>query len=266
MYMKKILFRIIHFLFHFLTAIRNYKGFGVQSPYAFSLLNDVIRAKLPYYQFSELRQFRVNLSKEKTVLACVEYGACKPNQKKKTVSSVLLSSVKPLRQQELLFRLVQFVRPKQILEIGTSLGLTTAYLAMGDSGAHVTTIDGCAACVNRAKNLHKSLNISNINVHTGEFDDVLPSVLNELQSVDFIFIDGNHKGEALLRYFDWCAPYTTKGAVVVVDDIYWSKDMNKAWQRLKNHSSVTISFDLFHFGILVLNSDATRGNYKALIL
>jgi predicted O-methyltransferase YrrM len=240
-------------------------GFGVQSPFAFSLLNDVIREKLPYYSFQQLNDVRKVLAKDKTTLLCNEQGAKRHARKVRTVASVLRSSVKSQRQQEMLFRLVQFRKPEKLLEIGTSLGLTTAYLALG-SNSKVVTIEGCKACAARANELHQSIQLATIKVVEGDFDNVLPAVLDEMQQVDFVFIDGNHRGEALLRYFEKCLMHTTPGAIIVVDDIYWSKDMYKAWKCIKAHSNVTVSFDLFHMGVLVVDSHVTRGSYKALIL
>jgi predicted O-methyltransferase YrrM len=239
--MNKGFFRITHFIVHFLTSIRNHMGFGVQSPFAFSLLNDVIREKLPYYSFQLLNDVRKVLAKDKTILLCNEQGAKRPARKVKTVASVLRSSVKSQRQQEMLFRLVQFRKPEKLLEIGTSLGLTTAYLALG-SNSKVVTIEGCKACAARANELHQSIQLATIKVVEGDFDNVLPAVLDEMQQVDFVFIDGNHRGEALLRYFEKCLMHTTPGAIIVVDATFPITRMCVATTKRRGSVGVNAGF------------------------
>lgn len=264
--MSNALFRIRGFLWHLLTAFRNNKGFGVQSPFAYHLLNDAIHCKHSYYAFNALLKEKNTLLRERREIEIEDYGSKGYRRIKRGVCEVAFHSVKSTKQQEMIFRLVNFMQPETILELGTSLGLTSAYMSLARPKAQIVTIEACHACAKEAVELWKRLNLTNITLVEDTFENKLKSVLDRMKKVDFVFIDGNHTGEALNRYFNLIISYCTKNCMMIVDDICWSKDMNESWKQIKQHPSVRVTFDLFHMGIMLLNSDVTPGNYKAIVV
>ncbi|MFB6342315.1 O-methyltransferase [Saccharicrinis sp. FJH62] len=259
-------FRIRSFIIHLITAIRNNKGFGVQSPFAYNLLKEAIHGDHSFYSFLDLRKEKNRMLRIKREIEVEDFGAGGYSRYLCPVCEVVFKSVKSTGQQEMLFRLVNHMKSSTILELGTSLGLTTAYLASANPKAQVVTIEACHACAKEAADLWKKLNLTNITLIEDTFDNKLLPALKLLKNVDFVFIDGNHTGEALERYFEQILPYCTENCMVVADDIYWSHDMYDSWLRIKGHSSVRVSFNLFHMGIMVLNSEVTPGHYKAIVL
>jgi predicted O-methyltransferase YrrM len=258
-------FRIRSFITHIFTAIRNDKGFGVQSPFAYNLLKEVIHGNHPYYAFPELRKEKNNMLRVKREIEVEDFGAGGYRRYLCPVWEIVFKSVKSTTQQEMLFRLVNYMRSSSMLELGTSLGLTTAYLASANPKAQVVTIEACHSCATEAANLWKKLKLRNITLVEDTFENKLLPVLKQLKKVDFVFIDGNHTGKALENYFEQILPFCTQNCVIIADDIYWSKDMNQSWNHIKNHSAVRVSFNLFHLGILILNADVTPGHYKAIV-
>lgn len=263
--MRTYIFRLVTFITHFITAQRNNKGYGVQSPFAFNLLNDAIHGAHSFYMFPVLRKKRAELLKDEKALNIEDFGAKGYRKFKRPLNAIVAKSVKPIKQQEILFRLANYMKAESILELGTSIGLTTAYLASANTKAQTVTIEACHDCALEAADLWKSLDIKNITLIQDTFENSLEKTLNRIKSVDFVFIDGNHKGEALERYFEQIKPYCATNTMIIVDDIYWSKDMQNAWKNIKQDSAVKVSFDLYYFGIFILNSDVTPGHYKALI-
>jgi predicted O-methyltransferase YrrM len=170
-------------------------------------------------------------------------------------------SAKPPKLAQLLFRLVNHTQPKTILEIGTSLGLTTAYLAAARSGARTITLEGCPQTAELARQNLQALPLPNLTLVEGEFSASLPRVLNELQQVDFVFLDGNHRYVPTMRYFQACLEKKSENSVFVLDDIYWSPEMEKAWKEICRHPAVMISIDLFWLGLVFFRKNQPKQHF-----
>jgi len=155
-----------------------------------------------------------------------------------------------------------YSKTQNTLEFGTSLGLTTSYLASPSSSMLCVSLEGCQQVANIAVDNFKTLNIKNIQIVVGDIDITLLKVLNMFNQLDLVFIDANHKSEAVVNYFEQCLQKVHNDTVLVVDDIYWSKDMETAWKMIKGHSRVTATIDLFQLGIVFFNTDLQKKHYK----
>ncbi len=169
---------------------------------------------------------------------------------------------------QLLFRLVEYFQSETILDLGTSLGLTTLYLSKANPLAEIITIEGCPETAGLAKKHFEKLSASNIHQVTGNFDDeLLPSIRRffstetKRASLDFVFFDGNHHKEPTLRYFLQCLEYANDDSVFVFDDIRWSQEMEDAWKELREHPRVTITIDLFFMGIVLFRKELAKQNF-----
>jgi predicted O-methyltransferase YrrM len=150
---------------------------------------------------------------------------------------------------KVLYKLVEHFKPGNIIEIGTSVGLSSAYMALANTESRIHTLEGAPALLNVARHNHKQLGISNVNYIAGNFKDTLHPALNDLPVVDMVFFDGNHTSQATLSYFKACLEKANAQSVFVFDDIYWNRDMNKAWQSIQAHPSVTLTIDIYQLGI-----------------
>lgn len=180
---------------------------------------------------------------------------------KKKVSGIASRSLKPTTHAQAFFRLVHNFKPKTILELGTSLGITTAYLAKANKLANVVTIEGSENVQAIALRNFSTLGISNIQPVCGSFDDVLPSILARPQLLDFVFIDGNHRQEATLKYFNMILKRCSDSALIVLDDIHWSAGMSGAWKSIVSMKEVPLSLDFYYFGIVFMEPRLTKEHF-----
>ncbi|MDD4968324.1 MAG: class I SAM-dependent methyltransferase [Paludibacter sp.] len=247
------------FILHFLSAT-NTRGFGVHSPYLFHFTKFVLNNKGTYYIFSSIEKIRSQLKKDQRKLDITDFGT--GLKKQNTVGNIAKKSLKTAKYGQLLFRLSVHFKAQNTLELGTSLGLTTAYLAAPSAFIKCISLEGCQEIADIAIENFKALDIKNAQIVVGDIDLTLPKVLNEFNQLDLIFIDANHKSEAVLSYFEQCMAKVHSDSVMVVDDIYWSADMEKAWKVIKTHPRVMATIDLFQLGIVFFNTDLHKKHYK----
>ncbi len=156
---------------------------------------------------------------------------------------------------QLLFALVKYCQPKTILEIGTSIGLSAAYMALGQPAAKIISLEGSKDIAEVARRNHRHLLLTNIEIITGEFGSSLPQVLPQFNSLDMVFFDGNHTQKSTLAYFHACLEKINEKTVFVFDDIYWNEEMTNAWNEIKAHPQITLTIDVFQFGICFFRKD-----------
>ncbi len=242
------------FLKYWLTA-SNGKGHGIHSPFIFEFVTKVLRDHVSYP--SSIEELRRSLLEEHVSVPTLDFGA--GNSGERLISEIARTSLKPAKFGQLLYRMARFYQPSNILELGTSLGVTTAYLASGSRGAGeaatVTTLEGAPAVAAIARRNFSELGLRNIRLVEGNFDATLPGVLENLPKLDMAFIDGNHRLEPTLRYYREMLPKLYPDSIVIFDDIHWSHEMEEAWEELKQDSSVRCSVDLFYIGILFFRSE-----------
>lgn len=243
--------QIGHYLRHAFTAKRG--GHGVHSPFAYRLCEEVFYNDDSFYDFDLLRQQRDELLTLRTRLDCGNFGAGSKtfSRRRRRVKDIADRGITRTAHSEMFYKLINFSGYRTIVELGTSLGLNTLYLARaaGHEG-QVISIEGSSELSDFAKQLAETNEVSTSRYICGDFDRVLPILLDELTNLDFLYVDGNHSREATLRYFDLALPKVHAPSVIVFDDIYWSKGMTEAWQTIKQHPSVRLSIDTFYFGMV----------------
>jgi len=235
----------------------NSKGHGVHSPFVFNFITQVLNDKRFFYCYETIETAREQLKQDKTLLTIEDFGAGSRihSHTQRTVKDIATSSLKPKKYSQLLFRMVNYFKPATILELGTSLGITTSYLACGKEDAQVITLEGANAVATIARQHFQSLRLKNIQVVTGNFDDTLPGTLAQLSSIDFAFIDGNHRLQPTLDYFNQLLPKVHEYSVLIFDDIHWSQEMEEAWNTIKAHEQVRLTIDLFFIGIVFFRKE-----------
>jgi len=252
-------FRLAYkYILHFLLA-RNTRGFGVHSPFMFQFTRFVLCERNSYYIFEEIELLRKRLKGDYRLLNIKDFGTGKDRRMK--VADITRCSLKPAKEGQLLFRISNYIKAQHILELGTSLGITTAYLASPSSDIKCVSLEGCPEIAEVARENFEKLGLKNIEVVVGNIDITLKQVVNKYTQLDLIFIDANHRSEAVLNYFEQCMSKVHKDTVVVIDDIYWSADMERAWLSIQNHPRVSSTIDLFRFGIVFFNPDLNRKHY-----
>ncbi len=251
---------IVNYLIYRLKSVNEH---GVHSPFVFDLLMSTVYNKRSFYAYARIEKRRKELALSMQKLECTDLGAgSKVNNKtKKSVQEILFSAAKPAKYSQLLFRLADHFQPRTVLELGTSLGISSAYLAAANSRSRVITVEGCEEIAVVAKKTFKLLELTNIEQVHGNFDEVLSEILKNSSPLDLVFFDGNHRKEPTLRYFKQCLEKANEKSVFIFDDIYWSPEMTEAWQEIKNHPDVTVSLDLFYLGIVFFRKDQVKEHF-----
>ncbi|MBJ2174591.1 class I SAM-dependent methyltransferase [Aureibaculum sp. A20] len=243
--------------FNFLLKSTNQHG--VHSPFVFKLLTECFYDKTNKPWYSKVRNYRRSLLKNNTSIAVKDFGAGSKalDKKQRNVASIAKNAGITLKRAQLLGRLVSYFDIEHTLEIGTSLGISTAAMHLANPKNSITTLEGCPNTAQIAKNSFETFELKNITIVIGSFAETLPKVLKN-KTYDFIYFDGNHQKQATIDYFLTCLPHTHNETVFIFDDIYWSEGMSEAWQYIKNHPSVTVSIDTFYWGIVFFRKEQEK--------
>jgi len=241
----------------YLFRASNSRGHGIHSPFLFEFIDKVLNDDRSFHAFQDIEQERKAFLKNKTQLTIEDFGAGSAilKTKERTVASIAATSLKPRKYSQLFFRMIDHYGFQQILEIGTSLGITSAYLAAANPKARVVTLEGSVAIANQASQLFKQLDITNIQLITGNFDDTLQGAVDSFNRIDFAFIDGNHRYAPTIAYFTKLLEKSGSNTVIILDDIHWSGEMEAAWNWVKDQELVTMTIDLFFVGIVLLKKE-----------
>ena len=239
------------------SSAYNSNGHGMHSPFVFEFITKVLNDKTKYPAYQAVENLRKQLLKDQSILTVEDFGAGsavdKTNQR--TIASIAKNAAKPAKFGQLLYRIVKHYQPQIILELGTSLGITTFYLSLAKPDAKLISMEGAAAIAAVARQNSKALKLQNISIREGNFDQTLSSVISELPSVNFAFIDGNHRRKPTENYFSQLLPATNNDSILIFDDIHWSNEMEQAWETIKQHPSVRCTIDLFFIGIVFFRQE-----------
>jgi predicted O-methyltransferase YrrM len=239
--------------------------FDLHSPFIYQFYSRVLKDKTDYHEYSVLRDQRMRLLRDPRYVSRIDLGAKGSDVPwQKTILSVrticFKCSVSPAIGK-LLYRMARFYKPPTILELGTSVGVSTSYLAMGYPAGKVITIEGSPEIAALAQRNFESLKLSNIDQRIGNFDQLLPGILEEIKEIGMVFIDGNHKLDATLNYFNLFIQHVNSNSILVFDDIHWSSGMVEAWKTIKQHPKVKVTIDLFHLGLVFFREELTKEDF-----
>jgi predicted O-methyltransferase YrrM len=254
------LFQFKHYLQHLLKA-QTVRGHGVHSPFVYELVTEVLPdQQSPEFGKIESLRNQMLLDMETVVVHDLGAGSRVLQSPERKIRDIARHSLKNARMGRLLYRLARHSESAHLLELGTSLGITSAYLAA--TGKEVTTIEGCPNISARAQQNLNALGLSHVSLFTGNFDDRLPEVLDAHPECRYVFVDGNHSYEATMRYFHLLCDKLTNHSVIIFDDIYWSKGMLRAWKEIINHPKSRVTIDLFHLGLVYFKNEQAPEHFK----
>lgn len=253
------MFQIIEYIKFFFKSTNQH---GVHSPFVYDLVTKCFYNKTNYNSYLKLSNYRKALLKNKTVIKITDFGSGSRVFKSnlRAINTIAKTSGSTQKRSKLLYRIVNYYKPKQTLELGTSLGIATYAMALGYSKNHVTTLEGCPNISEITKQQLLNFNITNVTQNTGEFNTSLSKLKNK--SFDLVFFDGNHNKEATLNYFQSLIDKTHNNSVFIFDDIHWSKDMVEAWDTIKAHPKVTVSIDTFFWGFVFFRKEQAKENFN----
>lgn len=246
---------------HRLTAKSRH---GTHSPFVYKLVDEVIYDFSSKKVYEDIEKQRKKLLNDDRLLTITDLGAGSylNKNKKKRVSEVAKNALKNPRLAQLIYRLAQNHPAQKIIELGTCLGITSAYLAKANPQATIVTMEGCPETANVAYKNFVSLELKNIELQVGNFNDLFPKEVEVTPRLDFVYIDGNHTKEATLNYFENCLTKSDESTLLIFDDIYWSQGMKEAWEEIKLHPEVIVTIDLFWIGLVYFKKDQVKEHFK----
>jgi len=254
-----------------LQQIKSYLNFlyhsknehGVHSPFVFNLVTKCFYDKKQYPEYAILKNYRKSLLQNKNTIEVTDFGAGSRVFKSNTrqIAKIAKTAGITPKRAELLFRITKYFQPESILEIGTSLGLATSALALGNPKAKITTLEGCKNTLHQCQSQLQKFNINNVDCVNTEFSSFLNNQQPTTNNRQLIYFDGNHSKTATLTYFELLLPSVTNETVWIFDDIHWSADMEEAWEIIKNHPKVTVTIDNFQWGMVFFRAEQEKEHF-----
>lgn len=226
--------------------------FRIHSPGFYHFCMRVLDTKKMYFDFGRIESFRRGLIRNNKKVQLVDYGAKGEVGKisERKISEIAKTSLSPAWQCRILFNLVQIYKPRQVFELGTCLGISASYLALSRAKTKVYTFEGNPGYASIAAQIFDRLKLRNVECSVGPFNVTLEKKLAEFSTIDLAFIDGNHTYAATINYFKLFLAKSHAKSILVFDDIYWSKEMTRAWEEIKKHPSVKGSLDIYYMGFI----------------
>ena len=233
---------------------------GVHSPFVYDLVTKCFNDKTKYPEYEILKSHRKALRSDTSTFEMKDFGqgsrVFKGSARK--VSAVLKNAGMRKKRQRLLFRLAKYFNSENVLELGTSLGLGTVALSLSNEFSAINTVEGCPNTLSKAQEYFEKFNLHNIQIHQELFSEFLENTSTQF---DLIFIDGDHNGERTLGYFNSLLKKVHNDSVIIFDDIYWSKDMTVAWQKIITNENVTVSIDTFQWGLVFFRKEQPKQHF-----
>jgi predicted O-methyltransferase YrrM len=235
----------------------------VHSPFVFNLLTKCFYDRKFKREYDILKNYRKSLLQNKNFIEVTDFGAGSKvfKSNRRQISKIAKTAGISPKRAELLFRVSNYFQPNNILEIGTSLGLATSALALGNPKAKVITLEGCSQTATIAKNQLNQFDCKNVESIISEFESFLISENLQSTIYNLIYFDGNHSKKATLAYFDLLLPTIDNDSVWIFDDIHWSPEMEEAWEIIKNHPKVTVTIDTFQWGFVFFRYEQPKEHF-----
>ena len=236
---------------------------SIHSPFVFDLYTRCIKGMTDESASKTIRSLISKMRNDSRTLHVTDYGTAEgqSTSRKLSVSYIAKNYASSRYKAGLLCRLSSYFKPAHVLEFGTSLGIGTTALALGFPQAKIITLEGSEEIAAVAKENFIFNGLKNIEVMKGEFSASLQNSLEQLSLVDMVYIDGNHRSQPTLDYFNSCLKKSNANTVFIFDDIHWSADMEMAWDKIKQHSSVTVTVDLFTMGLAFFRPGIAKQNF-----
>ncbi|GAB4342402.1 MAG: class I SAM-dependent methyltransferase [Flammeovirgaceae bacterium] len=236
---------------------------SIHSPFVFDFYTKIVQSQKWFYIFDEIEDLRNQLLQNNNKLELIDFGAGSQHSKSniKTISQIAQYSISSPKVSRFLFRLIDELKPKIIFELGTCLGINTIYMASAFHQSKITTFEGSPSLCTIARQNFSKFPIPTINLVEGNINETLKNQLSQHQNIDLVFFDANHRYKPTIKYFNECLEKVHEDSIFIFDDIYWSKEMTKAWKEIQNHPSVRITIDLFQIGLVFFRKKQAKEHF-----
>ncbi|MDH5476330.1 MAG: class I SAM-dependent methyltransferase [Cyclobacteriaceae bacterium] len=249
----------VGYLSYFFNAVNEH---SLHTPFLYELYTKVIKSSHLNGDYSEIEALHKQLLKDKHNISLTEFGAGSSvnTNNKRSIGDIARNSLTSPKYSALFYRLIKYFNVRNIVELGTSFGINSLYLAKYEA-TNVYTFEGCTNTANIAKTNFEKVGATNIKVIEGNIDKTLSSFFDGSIKPDMVYMDANHRYAPTLQYFELILKNNHNNTIVIIDDIHWSEEMSKAWKEICNHPEVTLSLDLNRCGILFFKNDLSKQHF-----
>lgn len=235
---------------------------GTHSPFVYEFAENVLYKRIEDPRFYDIELVRQRMLSSAATIAVDDFGASGKKTYKAPLAKLVARSSKNSKYAKLLYRICRYYQPEIAIELGTNFGMSAMYQAIALTQGKLFTIEGSLKIAEIAHfNFNKIGLQDSVQLFHGVFDNALPALLTQLPRVDYAFIDGNHKKDATLKYFEMFLEKSHNDTIFVFDDIRWSEDMHECWEIIKNHEKVRVTIDLFFMGIVFLRQQQEKEHF-----
>jgi precorrin-6B methylase 2 len=252
----RLLFQIKSWLTYWLDAVDRH---SLHSPFFYDFYTRVVRADRKLPEFEPFEERRRALLKDRTMIDVLDLGAG-PSYNvmpKRRISDIAGTSLTPPRFSRLYAAIAAYAGAEHIIELGTSLGINTLYLA-SQKNSVVTTFEGSPSIATIARDTFNFAGAKNITLVEGDITKTLPGFLQRAPKPNLVFMDANHRYEPTILYFETLIQRVKPSTIIIADDIHYSEDMQKAWNVMRNHPLVYGSADLYRAGLLFFDPSLNK--------
>lgn len=251
---------------HFVTS-KSSVGHGVHSPFVYNFLTEVINQQTPPAMVSGAESLRAEMLADRRAIDVTDYGigTCGRKDPKRVIHDIAANAALSPRNAAMLARIAAAHSTPAggvVLELGTSLGISTLCLSAAAPQNRIITVEGCPSVASVAQENLRKHKVSNVQLINAEFSDALRYLQQQNIRVGLAFIDGNHNGEALLKYFGVIMEMAAENITVVADDIHLNRSMYEGWKKICCNWHEDAIVEMFSFGILFRKRVLTPGRYK----
>lgn len=257
----QLLDRLPLYIRYFLTVVDEH---SLQAPFIYDFYTTIRqRVQTSGEEYADIEAIRWSLQHSHETVEGIDFGAGSllGKSSKNKISAIARSGISSTGECLVKMHLLALTEKRSCLELGTSLGISTAYLARAMPKGHVVTIEGNAGLCRIAQNVWEELNLQKIVLYQSEISEVLPEIIQKYAPFDFVVMDANHRSEAMLRYFNLLLPALNREAIIYVDDIRWSANMYRAWRTVSADSRVSVSIETLKFGLLIFKPGIQGQHY-----
>jgi predicted O-methyltransferase YrrM len=235
---------------------------GVHSPFIYDFVTKCLYAKSKPGVFSVFLQNKKQLLANRQKVEVQDFGAGSKIFKSSTrqISDIVKVAGISNKRGKLLLKIVSYFQFNTILEIGTSVGIATVALSLGNKKSNIVTLEGCKNTADVARNQFQKLNLQNIELIVDSFESSLEKVTKG-NTYDLIYFDGNHTKEATLKYFNICLETIHNESVFIFDDIFWNQEMSECWEEIKKHPLVTVTINTYTWGIVFFRAEQAKEHF-----
>lgn len=257
--MSNLIFQIIEYVKFWFTSTNQH---GIHSPFVYQLITRCFYDRKPKDAYAILKTVYKQYKQRKDTIVVNDLGAGshRMNVKERKIASIAKNAGTTYTRAQLLYRMAAYFSCEKALELGTSLGFGSVALSLCKT-VQLTTVEACSQTLAVANSTMQGLELKNIQLVNQSFSDYLKTLPSNTK-FDLIFLDGHHDREATLHYFETLLQHVHNDTVLIIDDIYWSRNMLLAWEKIKDHSAVKVSIDTYFWGIVFFRKEQVKQHFK----